>query len=284
MRNTLTMFLIPLVVLILAVVCTYQTPKAEEKPVPHKFPAAQSAADGFVGRVTETIKADRYTYVHVDTGTEKIWAATPMFRGKVGDMVVVRKGLAMPNFHSKTLKRDFEMVYFVGAIMVMGKGQDLGRQDQPPAGFPTIGGKGGKTQIEVRGDDKGFSQQAKMPAGHPPTDDKSSKSQIEVSGIDRVEDGKTVAEIFAGKEDLAGKEVLVRGRVIKFTSKIMGKNWLHLQDGSGSEGTNDLTVTTNTIVKVGDLVLVNGVVSVDRDFGFGYSYDVILEDAKVTVE
>jgi sporulation protein YlmC with PRC-barrel domain len=247
------MFLTPLVVLILAVVCTYETPKAEEKSVPHKFPAAQSAADGFVGRVAETIKADRYTYVHVDTGTEKIWAATPAFRGKVGDMVVVRKGLAMPNFHSKTLKRDFELVYFVGAIMVMGKGQDLGRQDQLPAGQRTIGSK-------------------------------SSKSQIEVSGIDKVEDGKTVAEIFAGKENLAGKEVLVRGKVVKFMPKIMGKNWLHLQDGSGSEGTNDLTVTTDSVVKVGDLVLVHGVVSADRDFGFGYSYEVIIEDAEVTVE
>lgn len=64
----------------------------------------------------------------------------------------------------------------------------------------------------------------------------------------------------------------------------MGKNWLHLQDGSGVEGTNDLTVTTTTTVKVGDVVLVNGVVSVDRDFGYGYSYDVIIEDAEVTVE
>jgi hypothetical protein len=64
----------------------------------------------------------------------------------------------------------------------------------------------------------------------------------------------------------------------------MGKNWVHLQDGSGSEGTNDLTVTTDAMVKVGDLVLVNGMVAIDRDFGHGYSYTVILEDAEVTVE
>ena len=253
MRNTLTMFLILLVVLILAVVCTYQTPKAEEKPVPHKFPAAQSAADGFVGRVTETIKADRYTYVQVDTGTEKIWAATPMFRGKVGDTVVVRKGLAMPNFHSKTLNRDFELVYFVGAITMAGDGQ-------------------------------GPSQMAQTSFMHPPRGGKVSKSQTEVSGVKKAKNGKTVAEVFAGKENLAGKVVLVRGKVVKFMPKIMGKNWLHLQDGSGSEGTNDLTVTTGAVVKVGDLVLVNGVVSVDRDFGFGYSYEVIIEDAEVTVE
>jgi hypothetical protein len=100
----------------------------------------------------------------------------------------------------------------------------------------------------------------------------------------KAKNGKTVAEVYAAREDLAGKPVLVRGRVVKFFPKIMGKNWVHLQDGSGSEGTNDLTVTTDTMVKVGDLVLVSGMVSVDRDFGHGYSYTVILEDAEVTVE
>ncbi len=119
---------------------------------------------------------------------------------------------------------------------------------------------------------------------HPPKSAKGLKSQTEVSGITRAKDGKNVAEIFAGSGELAGKQVMVRGKVVKFLPQIMGKNWLHLQDGSGVEGTNDLTVTTTTTVKVGDVVLVNGVVSVDRDFGYGYSYDVIIEDAEVTVE
>jgi hypothetical protein len=113
---------------------------------------------------------------------------------------------------------------------------------------------------------------------------KSSKPQIDVSEVEKAKDGKTVAEIFAGKEDLAGKQVLVRGKVVKFLPQIMGKNWLHLQDGSGSEGTNDLTVTTTAMAEVGDLVLVNGKVSVNRDFGYGYSYQVLLEDAAITVE
>ena len=86
------------------------------------------------------------------------------------------------------------------------------------------------------------------------------------------------------KLDRVRLKPVVRGKVVKFLPQIMGKNWLHLQDGSGSEGSNDLTVTTATTVNVGDVVLVSGVVSVDRDFGFGYEYDVILEDAEVTVE
>ena len=240
-------------ILTLTVGCSEEAPKAVEQPVPEKTKTAQSAAGGVTGTALETMKADRYTYVQVDTGSEKIWAATPEFLGKVGDTVVVPKGLAMQNFHSKTLERDFEVVYFVGAITVVG-------------------------------DDQGPSQMARSSFMHPPKSGKGSKPQTEVSGIKRAKDGKKVAEIFAGSKDLAGEQVTVRGKVVKFLPQIMGKNWLHLQDGSGSEGTNDLTVTTTTTVNVGDVVLVSGVVSVDRDFGYGYSYDVIIEDAEVTVE
>ena len=281
MKNYL---IVLMAILALTVGCKEEAPKAVEQPEPQKPTVDQPAAAGFTGTALEIIKADRYTYVQVDIGTEKIWAATPEFRGKVGDTVVVPKGLAMQNFHSKTLERDFELVYFVGAITVAGDGQGPSQMAQTSFMHPPRGGKGGKTQMEARGDDKEFSQQAQMPVAHPPMGGKVSKSQTEVSGVKKAKNGKTVAEVFAGKKDLAGKEVLVRGKVVKFMPKIMGKNWLHLQDGSGSEGTNDLTVTTNTIVKVGDLVLVSGVVSVDRDFGFGYSYEVIIEDAEVTVE
>ncbi len=242
-----------LVALALAAGCENKAPKTAEQPVQETAEVSQTTAPGFTGTVSETMRADRYTYVQVDTGKEKIWAATPKFQATIGDTVVVPKGLAMKDFHSKTLDRDFELVYFVGAI-------------------------------KMAGNDLDPSQQARMPVVHPPMGGKSSKSAIELKGVERVENGKTVAEIFAGRGNLAGKEVLVRGKVVKFLPKIMDKNWLHLQDGSGSEGTNDLTVTTDAVVAVGDLVLVSGVVSVDRDFGFGYSYDVILEDAKVMVE
>jgi hypothetical protein len=64
----------------------------------------------------------------------------------------------------------------------------------------------------------------------------------------------------------------------------MGKNWLHVQDGTGKPGSNDLMVTSKAAAKVGDTVLVKGVVTLDKDFGAGYRYDVILDDAEVTVE
>ena len=86
------------------------------------------------------------------------------------------------------------------------------------------------------------------------------------------------------RAERAGKPVTLRAKVVKYSPQIMGKNWLHLQDGSGAAGSNDLTVTSDVTANVGDTVLVKGPLTLDKDFGYGYKYDVILEDAKVTVE
>lgn len=108
---------------------------------------------------------------------------------------------------------------------------------------------------------------------------------VDLSGIGKAEGGKTVAEVFAEKDQLGGQAVTVRGKVVKTNANIMGKNWLHVRDGSGAEGTNDLTVTTAAhLPGVGDTVLVTGQVSLNKDFGMGYAYDVIVEDAEVKVE
>jgi hypothetical protein len=90
-----------------------------------------------------------------------------------------------------------------------------------------------------------------------------------------------VAEIVAKRTELKDKPVEVRGQVVKFTPGVMGKNWIHLRDGTGStaDGTNDVTVTTKAEAKVGDVVLVKGVVRIDRDLGSGYAYKVLIEDA-----
>ncbi len=88
-----------------------------------------------------------------------------------------------------------------------------------------------------------------------------------------------------GKSTLSGKQVTVRAKVVKAVPNIMGKTFLHLRDGTGTEGSNDLTVTTtNEVVRVGMVVTASGTVVTDKDFGSGYKYDVILEDATVTVK
>ncbi len=108
---------------------------------------------------------------------------------------------------------------------------------------------------------------------------------VDLSGIAKAPGGKTVAEVYAEKDQLAGKQVLVRGKVVKTRDNIMGKNWLHVRDGSGTEKTSDLTVTTSDpLPAVGATVLVSGQVSANKDLGLGYKYDVLVEGAKVTTE
>lgn len=91
-----------------------------------------------------------------------------------------------------------------------------------------------------------------------------------------------VADVFAKKDTIGKEAVKLEGKVVKFNPNIMGSNWLHVQDGSGAEGTNDIVVTTKSTVAVGDQVEVIGLVSRARDFGAGYKFDVIIENARVT--
>jgi hypothetical protein len=103
-------------------------------------------------------------------------------------------------------------------------------------------------------------------------------------GIAKAEAGQTIEELYAQRADLAGKVVKVRGRIVKFSPEIMGTNWAHVQDGTGAAGTNDLTVTTSEKANVGDLVLVEGPLSVDETLGHGMKYTVLVQSAKLVVE
>jgi len=108
---------------------------------------------------------------------------------------------------------------------------------------------------------------------------------VDLSNIAKAEGGKTVAEVYADKDKLAGQKVSVRGKVVKTVHDVMGKNWVHVQDGSGVEGTSDLTVTTKAeLPQVGDLVVISGTVAANKDFGMGYMYPVIVEDAELKIE
>lgn len=113
-------------------------------------------------------------------------------------------------------------------------------------------------------------------------------SDVDLTGIAKAEGGKTVEEVFNEKDALANQQISLRGKVVKVNPGIMGTNWLHVRDGSGAEGSNDLTVTTasesSDLPKVGDTVLVTGTVMLDKDFGMGYQYPVMLDNADVTIE
>jgi hypothetical protein len=108
---------------------------------------------------------------------------------------------------------------------------------------------------------------------------------VDLTGIKKADGGQTVAELYAGKDRLAGQKVSVRGRVVKTRANIMDKNWVHLRDGTGADGSNDLTITTaGPLPEVGATVLVTGQLAKDKNLGLGYAYAILLEDAQVTTE
>jgi hypothetical protein len=121
---------------------------------------------------------------------------------------------------------------------------------------------------------------ANLPAGHPAINRAADPGDVKVTKAVGA-NARTVAEIVAKRAELKDQTVLVRGKVVKFNPEIMGKNWVHLRDGSGSaaDGSNDILVTTLAQAKVGEVVTVQGTVRTDKDFGSGYSYQVLIEEA-----
>ena len=246
------------VTILLTTIALTACQQSSSTPSTASAPASQSPApqttNTISGTVVETIHAAGYTYVLVDDGQQQIWAATPQFHVSDGDLVVVPEGMPMHNYTSPSLNRDFELVYFVDSIL------NASSAEQAPDAVATG-----------------------MPPGHPPI---GAAPGVDLSGIEKVEDGLTIAEIYAAGKDLGSDEVRVRGKVVKFSPQIMGTNWIHLQDGSGdaAEGTHDLTVTSNDEVRVGDIVIASGAVTIDKDFGHGYFYSLIMESASLTAE
>jgi hypothetical protein len=188
------------------------------------------------------LDAGSFSYLRLQTRDGEKWAAVAKSPVKKGAEVTIQNVTVMTNFESKTLNRTFDWIAF-GSIPGSGAGGDMA------AMHAGIASATAATDVKV----------AKAPGP----------------------DGRTVAQIVSGKAGLKDKPVAVRGKVVKFTGGVMGKNWIHLRDGSGSaaDGTNDILVTTKDEAKIGDVVLMKGVVRIDRDFGSGYSYQVLIEDA-----
>lgn len=206
-------------------------------------PATASMAPGVTGEVMEVQNVESYTYLRLHTAQGDTWAAVPTAKVAKGDKVTVQNPMVMNKFESKALKKTFDTILF----------GTLGTAAAAPAAGPHA--------------------MAAMPVAEP--DAKVAKA----TGPN----ARTVAEITGKPADLKDKPVLLRGKVVKYNPSIMGKNWAHLRDGSGSakDNTNDVLVTTKEQVKLGDVVTVKGVVRTDKDFGAGYTYKVLIEDATV---
>ncbi len=102
--------------------------------------------------------------------------------------------------------------------------------------------------------------------------------------IEPLDGGYSIEKIYSNKNELNGKNVTVKGKVVKYNPKIMNRNWIHIQDGTGSENDYDLVVTSADEVKVGDIVIVEGTVSIDKDFGAGYFFPILIDDARIEID
>lgn len=209
-------------------------------PLPAKAPVKGVLS----GEVMEVKDVDSYTYLRLKTRDGETWAAVSTAPVKRGAMVTIENAMVMNNFESKTLKKTFPTIIF---------GSLGGAAGGAAAGPSALGSK---------------MAMLTAPNGAP-------INVAKAAGANAY----TVADVVTKSVQLKDKQVKVNGQVVKYNASIMGKNWIHLRDGSGTAANNDILVTTAAPAKVGDLVTVSGVVRNDKDFGAGYSYKVLIEGA-----
>jgi hypothetical protein len=232
-------------VVILAGCNNAKVKKTEVRPgTQSSVPAATMPAEPMHTVVAkDLIQTSGYTYLLLTEGDKEYWAAVSRFEAEKGKTYYYKTAMEMTNFKSKELNRVFESIQFINEF-----------SDQPIVEKPQI-----------------------------PLTTKGRQQLDKVDGI-KVEPASgavKISEIFANSTSYAGKKVKVTGQVVKFNPEIMNKNWVHLQDGTEANGSYDLTITTMDAVTVGSVVTFEGVLAVDKDFGYGYKYDLLLEEAKL---
>jgi hypothetical protein len=210
------------------------------------IPPAQTTGAALSGTVLEAKDGGGYTYLRLRTKSGEVWAAVPAAQVRTGTEVIIANPQTMSGFQSKALNRTFDTII-----------------------FGTLAGTGAQAAPDLRAMHAETSKAPKIP-------------EVKVEKA-KGANAQTVEGIVASAAKLKDKPVTVRGQVVKFSPGIMGKNWLHLRDGTGSsrEGTDDLVVVTNDTTSIGAVVLVSGTVRTDRDLGMGYTYKVLVEDARL---
>jgi hypothetical protein len=206
-------------------------------------------------KAKEVIQTSNYTYVRVSEASQDYWCAINRADIEVGKTYFWLKGWEMTQFHSQELNRDFASVFFLETLSekpiltvepILSEKPIIG-------GSPMAGGSmGGRQKVAEK---QGIS-------------------------VEKADGGITIAELYTNRKSYAGKSVKIRGEVVKFSPHIMNRNWVHVQDGTKNGNDFDLVVTTHDSIPVGGIRLFEGVISLNLDFGSGYMYDVIMEDAR----
>jgi hypothetical protein len=222
------------------------------------------------GVVAETMNSGGYTYARLTGPDGDTWVATAEMPIDKGARMTASVSVAMQNFHSRTLNRDFPAIYFVQQVTLNGVAVASNEDAAAAAGVAT-----GKASPGADLPAMANSHDADaMPAAEAPK---------LIAKVDPAPGGLTVLQVWQKRADLSGKPVTVRGQVVKANYEIMGSHWYHIQDGTGvpDAGTHDLTVTSRDRVAVGDIVTISGPITLGKDFGAGYAYDVMVEGATI---
>jgi hypothetical protein len=194
--------------------------------------------------VNEVIQAGGYTYLKVIEKRKETWLAVPGMVAAKGDNLSYSGGLEMKDFTSKELSRTFPSILFLEAVNM----ETNAAETSPIANLKSTGAvKTDKINVSIKPGDGCIS----------------------------------IAKLYETKSEYSGKTVKIRGKITKFNPEIMGKNWIHIQDGTDFNGSYDLTITTDLRTAVGDTATFEGKITLKRDFGYGYFYEVIMEDGKL---
>ena len=208
-------------------------------------PKSSSSMNEIVAQ--EVLQATSYTYVKGDENGKEVWMALPKREVELGKTYYFKPDMEMKNFESKDLNRTFESVFFVSALF-----------DSP----------------DIR----------TKPDGVVPDDEYHKKKQSDQQrdvNIQHEEGFTAIGFLFENKENFENKIVKVKGVVTKYNPGIMNRNWVHIQDGTGGETSFDLTITTKDQISVGSIASFEGIVAINKDFGHGYKYKLIIEQAKL---
>lgn len=213
------------------------------------------------GKVLEVKSADPYTYLRLKTAQGETWAAVNKAVVKKGAEVTIQDPMVMRNFESRSLKRTFDTIVF-GTLAGTPNAAAVSKPAAAaPAAAPAAADLG-----KIHGD-----------LGKTP--------DAAVVKVPKAEgaDARTVAEVNSERLALKDKPVTIRAKVVKVTANVMGRNWIHLRDGSGSaaDRSDDILVTGKDKPNVGDVVVAKGVVRTDVKLGSGYAYDVLVEAASI---
>ncbi len=243
-----------------------------------------ASAENITGTIVKTMNSAGYTYVQLNQPEGNIWLAIPETELKKGDIASFQPGMEMKDFESKSMNRVFKSIIFSSGLAnqkakMMNPHASQNKTAKPaesPSDFNAA------LQAEQQNNTAAAPIEPQQPSPGSSGAVVPSAADIKVEKA-RGNNSFVIAECFEKAEELDNSPILIRGKVMKVSPMIMGRNWVHIQDGTGDpmKNTHDLVITTQGLPEKDTVVTFKGTLHANRDFGAGYKYAVIVEDAEL---